>query len=141
MKKIKKIMIISLAFLIISSSLVFASQQGIYQMIIDRLMGLRNTYTQKDSQLVEDGQKAQEELKRYTNELEAEFIKELDAYEGEQLEEAKKVLKSNVDDVKKMVDSEKEKVLKEIKEKIKDKISKDLEKELKELEKALQKNN
>ena len=141
MKKRKKIIVISLAAIMIFSTGVFASQSGLYQMIRDRLTFVGNTYTQKESQLVEDGVNAQEGLSQYMEGLEADFNTELEAYEALLLEEARNELSGRVEEVINLVDGEKEQLLEEIKGKIKEKVDKDLEKELNELEKAIRKEN
>jgi len=141
MAKAKRVVAVSLACMMLFGTGVYASQQGLYQTVMDRLMSLKNTYISKDSQLVQDGVNAQTDLATYVEGVEGDFKNELDQYEREQVEGAKQQIQNRVNEIKSMVEAEKEKTLKEIKDEIKNKVDKDLEKELMQLEKAIQKNH
>ncbi|MBM7614541.1 hypothetical protein [Alkaliphilus hydrothermalis] len=141
MAKAKRVVAVSLVCMMLFGTGIYASQQGLYQTVVDRLMSIRDTYITKDSQLVQDGVNAQADLVTYVEEVESGLKNDLDQYETEQVEEARKQIQNRVNEVKNRVAAEKGKILKEIKDEIKNKIDKDLEKELMELEKALEKNN
>ncbi|MBM7854581.1 hypothetical protein JOC37_000954 [Desulfohalotomaculum tongense] len=134
-----KIIAFTLIFVLAFGAVAFA-QGDIYQTLKNRLLSIANQYINKESALTGTGQAVENDLQQYMNSLEAEIKTQLDAYEQEQIEQAKQELQNIAANSKSQLNAEKDEIIKELKKQIRKKIQEDLKQEKEKLKDNIRNN-
>lgn len=139
LKRFNKKTILIIGLILLISSMAYATTNGYYTMIKDKLSSIADEFLNKDSQLSKDGDDYVEKLDNKISDTENDIRKSVSEFEKAELEKARKELETTVDGIISQIDNDKKNIEEDIKDKVKDKIQKDLEKELEKIQKSIDK--
>ncbi|MCT4599214.1 MAG: hypothetical protein N4A50_15200 [Vallitalea sp.] len=140
MKKIKKLLIVSVFTFLVINTIAYAADIDIYSGIISRITAVKDTIVNRNSGLSKDTDAAIKKLDNYIKDYEANVKSELEKYKQTKKNESKQTIDGEVNKVIDKLNSEKPKLLDEYKKEIDTSMQQELEKELERLRKKYSNN-
>lgn len=135
MKKIKKLLIITVFSFLVINTIAYAAEIDIYSGIISRITAVKDTIVNRNSGLSKDTDAAMKKLDNYIKDYETNIKSELEKYKQIKKNESKQTIEGEVNKVINQLNSEKPKLLDEYKKEIDNNMQIELEKELERLKK------
>ncbi|GKX28219.1 hypothetical protein SH1V18_06990 [Vallitalea longa] len=135
MKKIKKIILITVFSFILINTVAYAANFDLYGSILNSIEAIKDAVLKKDSGLGRNTNDAIKRLDNYIKEYNTDLKSDLESYKQAKSEDAKKVVNSKVDEAIKKLDKEKSKLISDYQKEIDKQIDSELERELDRLQK------